>query len=440
MSGRIDRLPEHPCTSCVVFSAMDKRRFILARVGRILWLKAAIFCLVAVAAALVAHWAGPFLPSHWAEIVGENAIRDILSMLASSMLAVATFSLATMVAAIGSVTTNTSPRAAALLLEDRSAQNALSIFIGAFIFSIVGLIALSTEFYSPAERFVLFIETLVVIALVVLRLLKWIDQLSQLGKVSAVIDRVEEATWQALRERLPHLGGTPAGVEEGRGAAVMSEVVGYVRHIDVERLHKRAETSGCRIHLQALPGDFIAPSHALARVPGSDQLSEEEAAALRSCFTIGDTRTFEQDPEFGLVVLAEIASRALSSAINDPGTAIDVIGTATRLLTRWSDTNRKGGGDSAPFHRVHVPPIPADKLFDDIFRPIARDGAALVEVGIALQKALLQLAWGRDPEFSKAAREHSTTAMRRAETALSFEPDYLQLKALAEAVAAPDAQ
>jgi uncharacterized membrane protein len=418
---------------------MDQRRFILARIGRILWLKAALFCVIAVAAALLAHWVGPLLPPPWVEVIGEDAIQDILSMLASSMLAVATFSLATMVAAIGSVTTNTSPRAAALLLEDRSAQNALSIFIGAFIFSIVGLIALSTEFYSPAERFVLFVETLVVIALVVLRLLKWVDQLSQLGKVAVVIDRVEEATRRALRERLPHLGGTPAGTEDSHGAPVTSDVIGYVRHIDVEQLHKRAETSGYRIHLEAMPGDFIAPSHPLARVPDIDDLSEEDAAALRACFTIGDTRTFEQDPEFGLVVLAEIASRALSAAINDPGTAIDVIGTATRLLADWHATSGEGG-ESARYHRVHVPPIPPAKLFDDIFRPIARDGAALVEVGIALQKAFLQLARNRDPGIGRTARDHSLSALRRAEAAISFEPDYWQVKALAEVVGAPDAQ
>src|SRR5690606_39284926 len=102
-----------------------------------------------------------------------------------------------------------------------------------------------------------------------------------------------------------------------------------------------------------------------------DELSDEEAAALQDCFTIGDTRTFEQDPELGLVVLAEIASRALSPAVNDPGTAIDVIGTATRLLAHWQDSDEEGAGH-VPFHRVHVPPLLPAKLFDDAFRPIAR--------------------------------------------------------------------
>lgn len=413
---------------------MDKRRFILARIGHILWLKAALFCLIAVAAAFFAHLAGPLVPTSWVEIIAEDAIQDILSMLASSMLAVATFSLATMVAAIGSVTTNTSPRAAALLLEDRSAQSALSIFIGAFIFSIVGLIALSTDLYSAAGRFVLFVETLLVIGLVILRLLKWIDQLSQLGKVSVVIDRVEEATRQALQERLPHLGGTPATDEAPTGIRLMTPIVGYIRNIDAKQLHERAEALDYRVHLKAMPGDFVAPSDPLAVITDVDELSDEEAAALQDCFTIGDTRTFEQDPELGLVVLAEIASRALSPAVNDPGTAIDVIGTATRLLAHWQDSDEEGAGH-VPFHRVHVPPLLPAKLFDDAFRPIARDGAALVEVGIALQKAFLHLATNADEAFRKEAREHSQAALSRAQRALLHEPDYLQLKRLADAMA-----
>jgi hypothetical protein len=47
---------------------------------------------------------------------------------------------------------------------------------------------------------------------------------------------------------------------------------------------------------------------------------------------VGDVRSFDQDPRFGAVVLTEIASRALSPGMNDPGTAIDVIGRAVRLL------------------------------------------------------------------------------------------------------------
>ena len=54
-------------------------------------------------------------------------------------------------------------------------------------------------------------------------------------------------------------------------------------------------------------------------------------------FIVGDDRTFREDPRFGLVTLAEIAARALSPAVNDVGTAIDIVGTFVRLLARWAE-------------------------------------------------------------------------------------------------------
>jgi uncharacterized membrane protein len=47
-------------------------------------------------------------------------------------------------------------------------------------------------------------------------------------------------------------------------------------------------------------------------------------------------RSFAQDPRFCLSVMAEIACRALSPAVNDPGTAIDVIGRGVRILSAYA--------------------------------------------------------------------------------------------------------
>ena len=108
-------------------------------------------------------------------------------------------------------------------------------------------------------------------------------------------------------------------------------------------------------------------------------------------FTVGDERSFDQDPRFGLSVLSEIASRALSAALNDPGTAIDVIGRAVRVLSVWSGHAEDDGEAEVLYPRLRVRPVELDDLFDDIFTPIARDGAGVVEVHIRLQKALLIL-------------------------------------------------
>ena len=411
---------------------MNRRRFYLAQLSRVLWLRATLYAAGAVAMALAAHALEPLVPERLVGLIGEESAEEILTIIASSMLAVTTFSLATMVAAASAVTANASPRAAALMLEEKSAQNALSSFIGAFIFSVVGLIALGTDYYAAAGRFVVFLATLAVLALVIVRLLSWIDELSRLGRVGEAIDRVEKATRKALQHRRAFLGGVPQGDAPDGAQAVCSPAVGYVQHVDVGHLDRVAREHGLTVHLCVLPGAFVRLSRPMLLVAGGSA-DDGVQKALRAGVVLGDRRTFQQDPRFGLVVLAEIASRALSPAVNDPGTAIDVVGTAVRLLSVWAEDHWEEEPERR-FRNVRVPGLSAADFFDDVFSPIERDGADKVEVGVALQKAFCDLARATVTGFADAARAHSDRALRLAERALPDEADVEQLRSLAAEV------
>jgi uncharacterized membrane protein len=78
-----------------------------------------------------------YVPKSWTFELGASAVDSLLSIIASSMLAVTTFSLSTVVAAYSSATSTATPRATNLLLDDTVTQNMLATFIGAFIYAIV---------------------------------------------------------------------------------------------------------------------------------------------------------------------------------------------------------------------------------------------------------------------------------------------------------------
>jgi uncharacterized membrane protein len=65
--------------------------------------------------------------------------------------------------------------------------------------------------------------------------------------------------------------------------------------------------------------------------------TEADYNELRKAFVIGNMRYFHEDPRFGLITLSEIASRVLS-AVNDPGTAIQIISSHVRLFSLWAET------------------------------------------------------------------------------------------------------
>jgi uncharacterized membrane protein len=196
--------------------------------------------------------------------VGAEAVDNILNILASSMLAVTTFSLSIMVTAYGSATTNVTPRATRLVVEDVTTQNVLATFIGSFLFSLVGIIALNMGAYGERGRVILFIVTLVVIALIIITLLRWIQHLTSLGRVGETTAKVEQAAIETfIASKSPCLGGYPwlENNEQPKGTvAVYPEKIGYVEYIDMVKLGSLLSNDPRHVYLVAQPGSFIHPS------------------------------------------------------------------------------------------------------------------------------------------------------------------------------------
>lgn len=414
----------------------SRLHWLLTQLTRRLWVRATAFSVLGIATALVAIVVKRYIPADIPTKIGAEAVDSLLGIIAASMLSVTIFSLSTLVSALGSATSNVTPRATRLLSEDSAAQNALATFLGSFLYSLVGIIALQTGLYGDRGRVVLYVVTLLVVAVIVVTLLRWIDYVSKLGRVGETTDRVEEATARAMRQRrdYPNLGGRdlPVGTMLPSGTrAVHAERMGYVEHIDMSALADACEQAGCELFVHTLPGGYVDPGRPLAHVAGP--CDDATATAVRNAFSVADTRSFDQDPRFGASVLAEIASRALSPGINDAGTAIDVLGRAARVLAIWSEPSAKDG-DRVRYPTVHVPAIQLIDLFDDVFTPIARDGAGLVEVGMRLQKTLRTLAGLGGDRYRDAARHHSALAWQRAERALTLEDDRVRVKAIADEI------
>lgn len=416
---------------------MSKWRWLVLQLTRRLWVRASLLAIVGVISALASIYLENYLPDELPANVGAGAVDGILEILASSMLAVTTFSLSVMVAAYASATSNVTPRATKLLMQDSTTQNVLATFIGSFLFSLVGLIALSMGAYGSRGRVVLFAVTIGVIILIVITILRWIDHLSRLGRVGETTDKVEGSTVHALRERFesPALGGRAMTEPIPKSSIpIKSKQVGYVQHVDLEAINSIAEDHDCDIFVTAVPGKFVHPARPLVwlehdvKVEGLDD-------KIRNAFSIGDERSFDQDPRFGLVVLAEIGSRALSPAVNDSGTAIDVIGRGVRLLHLWTDRAEMTEPEIR-YQRLRIPPLDLDEMFHDVFASIARDGAGLVEVQLRLQKGLLALAEMGSEDCKLAAFRISRTAMERAERAIDIEEEKIELRKISSEIKA----
>ncbi len=381
--------------------------------------------------ALVAELAdGTFLTDIVPDIKDES-LDDLLSTLSNSMLVIAIFAVGSMISAFAAASSTATPRSFKLVMADDVSQNALSIYIGSFIFSIVASVAFKNGYYGKAGHFVLFLLTLAVFLLVIITFIRWVERISKLGRLEHTIQKIEDITTKTFEKRIKvrRMGGSPIIERENKGTPIYSDEIGYILHVNMERLQEVATQLKVIITLNCMPGTFVSPDRVIAFVVSAhDEMPIEHKERLSKAFVIGKSRSYYADPRFGLIALSEIASRALSPGINDPGTALSIINSYVRLFHLWFKKNDNGSTDDMKYTRIEVPEIEASDIFEDAFRPISRDGAGNIEVMIRMQKALSSIHFFVPDDVKQVALKSSQEAYERAELALSYSGDLELLK------------
>lgn len=405
---------------------------LVRKVGRLsekLWVRMTAIGVLSLVAILVARFTDPLIPDGIKEMVGAGSIGSLLQIIANSMLAVTTFSLTVMVSVYRSASSQWTPRVHRLMMDDATTKNTLSTLVGAYIYALASIVLLETELFQDDQVVVLFFFTIFILVLIIVAIVRWIVHLQTLGSLIETTRRIEDMAKQAfeLRMRKPCLGAKPLHPDmqiPDQLVPFKADRTGYVQYIYEEQLSDLADANDTDIYVTAPVGHFVYRGDVIAHLKSP---SEETEAKLRDSIAIGDLRTFEQDARFGLIVLGEIGSRALSPGINDPGTAIDVLGRMSRIFDGYPD-EKDAPRDDVPHPRLYMPPLSPEDMIEDGFDPIARDGGGIIEVQLALQSALAHLADHPDQSLAQAARAAAKRAFKRSEQQMTYGNDLERLR------------
>ncbi|MDP9499708.1 DUF2254 domain-containing protein [Bisgaard Taxon 45] len=358
--------------------------------------------------------------------IKQETLESLLNVIASSMLAVTTFSLSVMVSAFASASSGATPRATDLVMGDSTTRTAITSFICAFIYAIIAKTALGMAFYAQNGRFILFISTVAVLLYLIITLIRWVYTLSQLGRLGNTLEKIEQVTGNALQHyrHSPQMNAVSMRQPSAVAKKVVAKKSGYLTHIDMQGLQKKAQALEGYIHIYVRPGVLISPDTVICALETEQDVEEE---TLRQCFVLAKERTYEQDPNWGFIVLSEAAQRALSPAVNDPGTAINIMTMMMTLFVRAPES--KAEEQTVEYDRLSIVELDCAEWIRDAFAPISRDGAGILEVNLVMQKVLASI-WRNVPEkaVSQAALLMAEQALARAEQALTLKADIEQLR------------
>jgi uncharacterized membrane protein len=341
---------------------------------------------------IISAWVPKILfPSH----ADPQVAQVVLGQIATSIMTVVSIVFAILLMTLTLASMQFSPRIIVSFARDRVTQWTLGIFLGTFSYCIAALPAARSRPYPFAPVTTVLGAMLLAVACVAW-LLFFIHHITQAISVSHIVDRIASETEAVINDFMPwpHMDNHPRYSNlvdpSSWTPAVVNESPGYIRYVDTKRLAFLAKKYRVQIHLPRRVGHFVPAGIPLLVVSKEDRVSNVNDAEFRGAFDIGPTRTLQQDVEFGVLQIVDIALKAISPAVNDPTTAIGCVDQLSRILIRYISREAPESllFDPPGVVRVSIPWISFDRMLDSAFEQIRNYAKGDAAVSLRILRAL----------------------------------------------------
>ena len=347
---------------------------------------------------------------------GPEGARAILSVIASSMITVASLIFSITMLSLQLASSQFGPRVVENFMRDRSNQIVLGTFVATFLYCLVVLRSVrgSGDLSFVPHLTVAFAVLLAAVGVAVL--IYFIHHIATSIRIETLLAELAAegcaAVDQLFPERLDH---GPLHFEDESAAhrlpndfdddseRVSADTSGYVQNVGMDALMRIATEHDLVLRIETPPGRFVTEGECMITAYPRDRVSDEIADSLRGVLVIGRDRSVNQDLEFAIRRIVELAQRSLSPGINDPTTALYCIDRLGEVFGRLSgrDLPSPIRYDEAGQLRILTEVIVIEELAYNAFSAIARYGISDVDVVRRLVDTIGKLS----RSFSPAARE-----------------------------------
>lgn len=326
---------------------LTRLRLLWTRIRDSLWFLPGVLTLVGAVLAITVTQAeqrgafgGEMLRS-WVFGGGVDGARGVLEAIAGGLITVTGVVFSVTIVALQLASSQFTPRVLRNFTADRGNQLVLGVFIGTFTYTVLVLRTVGSA-ADGGEPFVPRVGVTVAVLLVLVAigfLIFYINHSARSIQVAAILERVTRRTlgdvYRLFPEQIAHADAAeppdprPA---ERPSTTVTADSTGYLQAVDARSLFRLGRDRRLVIAMEPHIGEFVLRGQPLASVSPPGAVDDEACRRIRKAFLLGPERTPEQDVEFGIVEISDIAVKALSPGINDPTTAFRCIDRLSEIL------------------------------------------------------------------------------------------------------------
>lgn len=319
----------------------------------------------------------------------ENA-RTILSTLAGSIISLTVFSFSMVMIVLNSASAGLSPRVLPGLITRKSHQLVLGFYLGSIIYTIIMLINIRTIGDGDTGIPSLGILFSLIFGLISLGFFVYfIHSISKAIQVDNVLNDLFKNTKAELKSIISMQEENPVNdfPRFDDWHSIKSKTEGYFKGAHSDKLCALCKKHNIRIYISVKQGFFTVKGYPFLKCDTDLSDKPELVEELLACFIFYIEEYIRDHYRYGMTQISEIAVKAMSPGINDPGTAVKAIDMLSILLIKRlniSDVNyslKHAEGDK-PYLYLHETSF--DELLHDNFTPIRNyaKGDAYVMVNV----------------------------------------------------------
>lgn len=308
---------------------------------------------------------------HWLSLKDASTARSIISAIAAGIISLTVFSFSMVMIVLNQAASQMSNRVLDKLIGNRSQQWVLGFYIGTIVYA---LFLLSTIRDIDSGLYVPALSTYLLITLTIIDIFLFIyflHYITRSVKYDNIIGRIFAQTKHSLEKKCNQEKAVRKQYYPQEGLKIKARISGSYEGFQKEKLLKLCEKENFIISIIYPAGTFVLKDSPFLVILNVAEISKECEDEIQVLTNIQHEEFIEDNYYYGFRQLKEVAVKALSPGINDPGTAILSLHALADLLAfRAFHFPQTSIEDSKGMVRIIVNEKTFDEIFTDYFLPV----------------------------------------------------------------------